>query len=319
MPSPLTVSESQTKAFSNTTVVYVLNATTLITVTTSSKGSMSAAIPMPWNTTASGHLNTSVMYSGFSSPARTPFLRNATSIALFFSNVTTTPSANLSTGAGPNASSGPWLNRSIPAHAPTVTNFRWLNASALQPINATTARWLNTSTPLRSPTPTPTSTSASVMCDPTAASFSLQVSQPGGFFDKWFLRASGSGLLFTSLRSGASFFSIGPVGHLCALDEGLSDRDGLPYVAAVGTRDEVGGSVWLMRKGALEALSDDYTALRCTRAGEAGIECQGRGEVEEVRHWLGCGMQLDLSSHGEELVPVRGLNCSSIGLGVLET
>ncbi|GAB1319862.1 hypothetical protein MFIFM68171_10072 [Madurella fahalii] len=310
--------------FSNTTVVYVLNATTLITVTTSSMGSISAAMHVRWNTTARRYLSTSAMYAGSSSPTRTPFLRNATSIRLSFHNATTTPSLNLSTAAGPNTSPARWLNSSIPlAHSPTVTNFRWLNVSALPPINATTARWLNSSRWLNTstslPSPTPTSTSASVLCDQTAPSFSLQVSQPGGVFDRWFLRASGSGLLFTSLRSGASSFSVGPAGHLCALDEGLVDQDGVPYVAAVGAKDEGGGSVWLMRRGMLEALAEDYAPLMCTREGEAGLRCQGRDEVEEVRYWLGCGMQLDLSSYGGELVPVRGLNCSSIGLGVLES
>jgi hypothetical protein len=67
----------------------------------------------------------------------------------------------------------------------------------------------------------------------------------------------------------------------------------------------------------LRALRDDYTALTCERDG-MGLSCRGEdGEARDARYWMGCGMQLDLSSDPAGEGPGRGLNCSAVGLGVV--
>ena len=172
--------------------------------------------------------------------------------------------------------------------------------------NATAVRWLNSSS--AAPTSTPT---VDTTCGETAAPFALQVSQPEGMYDGWYVQVSGNGLLFTSVQSSASSFSVEASGHLCAI--GRVDRDDLPRIAAVGIRDP-SSDVWLVESRTIELLDEDYAAVRCTRDGL--LSCAANA-TNPASHWLGCGLQLDLSSDGGGTVPVRGLNCSSLALNIV--
>ena len=135
------------------------------------------------------------------------------------------------------------------------------------------------------------------------------MSQPGGRFDGWFLSRIGNGLLFTSARSAAGSFSVEASGHLCAV--GYVDADDRPAIAAVGVHDP-SSNVWLLQRRTLDAYSDDYAAVVCTTGGGA-LSCAANA-TNPARHWLGCGLQLDLSTDDGATVPVGGLNCTSIDL-----
>lgn len=267
-------------------VVYVVSSiTTLVTVTTSSRGR-------------------SGTYTNPSSLTSTPLWTNST----ISSNVTASRLFNHSTHLAPTITNRPWLNLHTLPPLPTNTRPRWLNTS-LPRLNATaTGRWLNTT---RSSTVAPASNvSPELRCDPDTVPFTLQISQPGGRFDSWFLRVSGIGLLFTSVQEQASPFGIGGSGELCAM--GLEDAEGVPYVAVVERQEGGvgGGSVWLAGRRTLDVRGDDYAALRCERAQE--LTCR---EGSEAQDWLGCGMQLALASDGAG--PERGLNCTAVGLEVV--
>ncbi|KAK0717506.1 hypothetical protein B0T26DRAFT_802622 [Lasiosphaeria miniovina] len=214
-----------------------------------------------------------------------------------------------------NTTAGRWLNTTATAMlANTTATARWLNTTTATArwLNTTTTRWLNTSTPASTPTSTPTATTDS-SCGETASPFELQVAQPGGVFDGWFVALSGDGLLFT--RGGGSAFSVEASGHLCAV--GLLDGDGRPAVAAVGKRErDASSAVWLLQQGMLAALGDSYSAVRCVAAGE--LVCAAANVTgTPARHWLGCGIQLDLSTDEGAVVPARGLNCTALALKVV--
>jgi hypothetical protein len=143
---------------------------------------------------------------------------------------------------------------------------------------------------------------------------------------------------------------------LCVLnDERFLDQHGMPYVAALGIKEAVeggagagGSSVWFVAAWAVGkggSLEEYYMPLECAVGGGNGdgdggggggggggdggrgmLSCHGRNDdgdddgvgEEQVRYWLGCGMQLDMSRDGSAVVPVRGLNCSSVALETLE-
>ncbi len=174
--------------------------------------------------------------------------------------------------------------------------------------NSTGYRWLKTTfTPTAAPTPT-----VDTSCGKTASPFALQVSQPNGKFDWWFLYLSGNGLLFTNIRSASSSFSVEATGHLCVV--GYLDEMSRPPIAAVGTHDP-SSNVWLVRQKTLDDLSDDYAAVKCTTTGGT-LSCAAY-TTDSSSHWLGCGIQLDLSTDSGGTVPVGGINCTSIGLEVV--
>ncbi len=182
-----------------------------------------------------------------------------------------------------------------------MTTTRWMNSTMRA--NYTSTRWQNVSTT----TPTPTAT-ADLSCGETSASFALQVAQPGGMFDSWYVHLIGDGLLFTALASSASFFSIGQTGHLCAV--GQLDANGRPYLASIGTHDN-SSAVWMLSQRVIKDMSNDYGALNCT-AGST-LSCAGNS----TSHWIGCGLELDISTDGGSTVPYDGLNCTSIGLNIV--
>ena len=182
-----------------------------------------------------------------------------------------------------------------------MTTTRWMNSTIRS--NYTSTRWQNVSTTA----PTPTAT-ADLSCGETSASFALQVTQPGGLFDSWYVHLIGDGLLFTAIASSASFFSIGQTGHLCAV--GQLDTNGRPYLASIGTHDN-SSALWMLSQRVLKDMSNDYGALNCT-AGST-LSCAGNS----TSHWIGCGLELDISTDGGGTVSYEGLNCTSIGLNIV--
>ncbi|KAK4032956.1 hypothetical protein C8A01DRAFT_20052 [Parachaetomium inaequale] len=274
--------------------VYVMSSTTtLVTITTSLGGSTPSTLAASSESTDGRYLNSSAAINS-ASLTRTPLWANSTSIK-----------TSLNTTASPLR----LLNHSTTASAVFSLS------------NTTRPLWLNTSQTLTSPTPTSTTTTPSLGCDENAIPFTLQVSQPGGQFDKWFLRVSGIGLLFTSAADQAGPFGLGSSGALCAM--GVVDQEGAPYVAVVetqassdGTARGAGGSVWLMARGTLEVRGEDYTPLRC-EGSDRGLRCGEAHGGGEMRDWLGCGMQLDLASEDGGAGPGRGLNCTVVELGIV--
>lgn len=179
--------------------------------------------------------------------------------------------------------------------------------------NSTTARptLSHNSTGVYSNTSTPTHTPTRILdttCGETAAPFALRVSQPGGLFNGWFAHLSGDGVLFTSVQSSATSFSVEGSGHLCAV--GYEGEFGYPIIALV-TNLTTSGAVWLLDGRRAEAFSEDYVPVECTTEG-GGLNCA----AGETKNWVGCGMQLDLSSEQGNAV-VDGLNCTALSLEVV--
>jgi hypothetical protein len=176
--------------------------------------------------------------------------------------------------------------------------------------STTTGIYANTSTSTSSPTRILDTT-----CGETATPFSLRVAQPGGLVDGWWARLSGDGVLFTSSESSATSFSVEGSGHLCAV--GYEGEFGYPIVAVVTNLTD-SGPVWLLDGRRAEAFGEDYVPVECQTAGGgggAGLTCAAGATT---RNWLGCGLQLDLSSQaGDVVVVVDGFNCSAISLEVV--
>ncbi|KAK3357868.1 hypothetical protein B0T25DRAFT_173385, partial [Lasiosphaeria hispida] len=315
--------------FGNSTIAPSWNTSAVVTATlgnvTSSPNSSAALTSAPFgNSTALPSWNSSVAITVWPVNATTSLKPNATTASPPFSNTTSGQWFNASTTTPLllNTTRPIWLNTSTPTLAPNTTTGRWLNTTAVPTIQAnttsvrwpnatvlanatTTLRWMNT-TSASTANPTPT---LDASCGETATPFALQVSQPDGKFDGWFLSLVGSGVLFTSVRSSASAFSVEASGHLCVV--GHLDRDKRPYIAAVETR-EPSSSVWLLQPRSLDSLNGGYAAVKCMNEG-GSLSCTAN-TTEAASHWLGCGLQLDLSTDGGGTVPVRGLNCTSIDL-----
>ncbi|OIW32895.1 hypothetical protein CONLIGDRAFT_640064 [Coniochaeta ligniaria NRRL 30616] len=199
-------------------------------------------------------------------------------------------------------------------HTPSLPT-RVVNITDSQ-TNTTTARPTasSNSTGIYSNTSVPTTSSPTrildTTCGETAAPFSLQVSQPGGLLDGWYAFLSGDGVLFTSARSSATSFSVEGSGHLCAV--GYEGEFGYPVIAVVTNLSD-SGAVWLLDGRRAAAFSEDYVPVECQTGGGGGLACAAGA----TRNWVGCGLQLDLSSEAGGSVVVDGLNCSAISLEVV--
>ncbi|KAK4667784.1 uncharacterized protein QC764_704680 [Podospora pseudoanserina] len=334
--SPNTERTSPTGRFLNTTVsstspskspvVYVMNTTTLITVTTAEKGSISAGGSLSHISQTGRYLNTTTASAKPSQGFHLPFWRlNITALGFFSRTNTTSLQAHkvalltgTATGTGLShlsntTSSRPlWLNTTkATSTAALTTGTRLFTANTTFTFANTTVRWANTTTTSSIPTPTaifPTS------CGESSAPFSLQISYPSTPFDNWFVYLSARALLFGSRSSQASRFSIEAGGYLCVV--GLVDEteEQRPYVAAIGVKEGQRGEIWMVSKEMLDVWGDDYVALGCTQDG--GLSCgamRNGTDVGEVREWAGCGMQLGLGSGNGTVA-----ECGSVGVRVLE-
>lgn len=133
----------------------------------------------------------------------------------------------------------------------------------------------------------------------------MRVGQPGGFFDGWYLKVSGDGILFTSSANYSSQFSVEGSGHLCAI--GYVGESGNAAVAVVETRGD-GSAVYLIDGQMALDLEPEYKSLNCS-VGD-GLACAEGA----MKNWVGCGMQLDLSSQAGDGVVVDTFNCTSVTL-----
>ncbi|KAH8902479.1 hypothetical protein BR93DRAFT_932054 [Coniochaeta sp. PMI_546] len=201
------------------------------------------------------------------------------------------------------------ITPSLPTRVVNITT----DTSTGSPTNTTARPTLSgNSTGIFSNTSTPTTSPTRILdttCGETATPFNLQVSQPGGLFDGWYAALSGDGVLFTSVKSSATSFSVEGSGHLCAV--GFEGEFGYPVIAVVTNLTD-SGAVWLLDGRRAAAFSQDYVPVECQRAG-GGLACAAGA----TSHWLGCGLQLDLSSQVGGNVVVDGFNCSAISLEVV--
>ncbi|KAK4225044.1 hypothetical protein QBC38DRAFT_422075 [Podospora fimiseda] len=353
--STRTSSSSSTKRFpassstspaipSTKPIVYVLNATTLITVTSKpSAGILSA------NTTTGRYLNSTTTAPTSSQRLLTAPFINSTSIKPFATNITsftTSPPYLNTTYSLPHNTSSPFnhtissFNHTIstlslkpPLYPNTTRSFLLPNRTiplgsgylltTAPPystgtgspfLNSTIPRWSNTSSTSTSTSAYPTS------CGESTTPFSLQISSPSSpLIEGYFALLSGKSILFSPQSSRASQFSVESTGHICVV--GLLDPFGLPYVAAVESREDIKRSaVWMVSREVLEdeVWGKQYKPLECNREGGV-VECLGGGNngTENVLEgWLGCGVQLWMGEEGEE-GEENGIGCFRVGLGVV--
>ncbi|KAK4180192.1 hypothetical protein QBC36DRAFT_375262 [Triangularia setosa] len=334
--SPNTNRISPTGRFFNTTVsstsprkspaVYVMNTTTLITVTTAPRDIISASIILPQNSQTGRYLNATIATSKPSQGFRLPFWRLNIAAPSFFSRTNSSLQAHkvaliTGTAAGTGlphlsniTSSRPlWLNTTrATSVAPLTAGPRLFMANATFTFANTTVRWANTTTATTSSLPTPIP-AFPASCGESSAPFSLKISYLSTPFDNWFIHLSARALLFNPRASQASRFSVEAGGYLCIV--GLVDEteEQRPYVAAIGVKEGQRGEVWMVSKDMLEVWGDDYVALGCTQNG--GLSCGGMKngtDVGEVREWVGCGMQLGLGGGNGTVA-----ECGSVGVRVV--
>ncbi|KAK1756524.1 hypothetical protein QBC47DRAFT_187462 [Echria macrotheca] len=302
-----TAKSTSSAPFTNsTTTIYVISSTTVLTTSgppwgnssTITTTSANGTTGFHWNSTVSATLNTT-RPSYWNSTTRFPSKTLTNTTHPIWSN-SSMPTLTL------NTTSFHWPNTT---HFPTTsfnsTSVRWPNMT--HTANTTTPRWHNTtSTPTSSPTPTIDTT-----CGKTVSPFAVQIAQPGGTFDGWFLNLVGNSVLFTNSRSSASQFSVEATGHLCVV--GYSDEDDHPSIGAVGIHDP-SSDVWLLRRQTLDSLNGDYAAVTCSK-GSGMLSCAAN-TTNPATHWLACGIQLDLSTDGGSTVPINGRNCTSVELKI---
>jgi hypothetical protein len=97
-------------------------------------------------------------------------------------------------------------------------------------------------------------------------------------------------------------------GHLCAV--GYEGEFGNAVVAVVSNLT-ASGAVWLLDGRRAQALAEDYVPVECV-AGGGGLSCA----AGPTRNWVGCGLQLDLSSEQGGVV-VDGIECKALTLEVV--
>ncbi|KAI1763685.1 hypothetical protein GGR53DRAFT_520811 [Hypoxylon sp. FL1150] len=200
-----------------------------------------------------------------------------------------------------------------------ITALATLNTTA----SATTAPFANTTSSTAAPTAT---------CITTSSPFAVQVGQPGGLFDGWYLRLSGDQALFNPSLAQASRFTFDetdPDGqsHLCTVGgSGLAaNASALVAIVENGT-DVTGGAVYFVPPTLLEDIENEehgwYAPLECANGGPAGrtnatagatLSCEQGGK----EYWVGCGLGLDITSDGDGTAVVDGWNCTAITLSMV--
>ena len=135
------------------------------------------------------------------------------------------------------------------------------------------------------------------------------MSQPAGLFDGWFAKVLGSTVIFTSSANQSTKFSVEASGHLCAV--GFAGASGKPAVAIVEDKAGLTGSgVYLADAARLEQLqTQGYGPLDCEVEGD--LACAGG---QGLRHWVGCGLTLSMTSDPAGAVVVDAWNCTAVAL-----
>jgi hypothetical protein len=273
------------------------------------------------NTTAAGHhlaANTTKLVNSTTLAPYTNITRasnalylNATRSSWLINSTAAAPFRNATVAALLNqTTSAPFMNTtSLPALNTTRAPFA--NTTSRVFANSTSVRFSNTSTPV--PTTAATST-LDRTCGETTTPFLLQVQQPDGMFDGWYLHLSGDAILFTSSANYSSRFSVESSGHLCVV--GYLGESGNPAIAIAEIKDGLTGSAIYFVDGQrlTQYLGDrGYGALACA-VSDASLGCQaGR----DLGYWVACGLGLDIASDGAPSVVVETWNCTSIGLSAV--
>lgn len=139
----------------------------------------------------------------------------------------------------------------------------------------------------------------------------LQVSQPSGLIDGWYLKMVGNAIIFSSSANHSTQFSVESSGHLCAV--GYIGQNGKPVIAIVETKDDLTGS-------AVYFVDGDSVA-NITKLGYGPLDCAVNDdlacEANAMSHWVGCGLGLDISSDSSDAVVVDTWNCTSIALSAV--
>ncbi|TLS26466.1 hypothetical protein PpBr36_04190 [Pyricularia pennisetigena] len=189
--------------------------------------------------------------------------------------------------------------------------FAFLNAtgtSSARLSNTTDpARWRNNTIPRFTNTSTSTTATIDKTCGETSTPFAIKVAQDGGTINDWFLRLSGNSILFTSQSSRSSRFAVGGSGRLCAVGaKGPLDN---AIVAVVENKTGMATSpLWFVDGGLVANLTArGYAELNCTSGGGT-LACA----YNDMRNWLGCGLQLGLSS--SEGGDFEGIKCQGVSL-----
>lgn len=179
--------------------------------------------------------------------------------------------------------------------------------------NGTAAMPSGTGTvPLSTAAPTPVTNSSGVLdtsCGVTSPLFTLQVSgADSAIFNNWWLRLSGSVILFTSQKDKATGFGVNAATkHLCVPQTGR-----LPRIAILETRLDT-GPLYFLDANFSRGYEPEYEPVTCNSV-NGGNGSQLACSYGSTNIWSGCGLQLQLGS-GQETDGT--LNCSSIALNAI--
>ncbi|RYP69768.1 hypothetical protein DL771_005877 [Monosporascus sp. 5C6A] len=265
-----------------------------------------------------GSANNSQLFSGTST-----LLFNVTSTGRYSNGTTATASSSIATTtfqAFNGTSSVPYMNTT---RAPTasITQGPFLNTTHSLTMNATTPSFSNTTSSGRftntTSAPAPTATSDDPCGGQISDPFTVQVAQPEGMFDGWFLRLSAAAIIFAPTEESATRFGIaseggaGGGGHLCTQGQGQGRVGSQPLIAvAENGTDVTGGAVYFVDAQTLAAVGGlGYAALRCSVAGEELACAEGA-----KRFWVACGLGLDITSDGDGVAEIGGWNCTAVAL-----
>ncbi|KAH9432194.1 hypothetical protein MCOR02_006899 [Pyricularia oryzae] len=251
------------------------------------------------NSTVNNVRNNTIPSNG-TSPARLPFGALPTSVR-FGSNSTILNVTHFDVNA----------TRANTSATSVRAPFVFLNAtgtSSARFSNTTDpARWRNNTMPRFTNTSTSTTATIDKTCGETSTPFAIKVAQDGGTINDWFLRLSGNSVLFTSQSSRSSRFAVGGSGRLCAVGaKGPLDN---AVVAVVENKTDMATSpLWFVDGGLVANLTArGYAELNCT-SGEGTLSCA----YNDMSNWLGCGLQLGLSTgDGGDF---EGIKCQGVSL-----
>ncbi|RYP57049.1 hypothetical protein DL769_009730 [Monosporascus sp. CRB-8-3] len=267
---------------------------------------------------STGSANSSRLFS-----ATSTLLFNSTSTGRYSNGTTATVSVSSSVAittlqASNGKSSVPYMGTTGAPTAsitqrpfPNITHSLTANATA-PPFSNITSSGCSTNT---TSAPTPTATSDNPCGGQVSGPFAVQVAQPDGMFDGWFLQLSAAAIIFAPTKESATRFGIasegeaGSGGRLCTEGQGRVGSQPLVAVAENGT-DVTGGAVYFIDAQTLAAVGRlGYAALRCAVAGEQ-LAC----EEGAKKFWVACGLGLDITSDGDGVAEIGGWNCTAVAL-----
>ncbi|KAI1248150.1 hypothetical protein MGN70_010399 [Eutypa lata] len=224
---------------------------------------------------------------------------NAANTSQPFNETTAAPFMNITSAPIATITPAPQLNQTHPLAANTT----------IPPFHNSTSstRFANT-TATTSSAPTPTQT-IDRTCGETSTPFTVQVGQPGGMFDDWFLKLSGDAILFVPDSATATQFSVEGSGHLCAVGS-LGTQGNAIIAIAENATDITGSGVYFIDPEVLEDIDElGYAALQC----EVGADALSCSEGAKG-FWVGCGLGLDITSDGDGSAEIGGWDCTGVTL-----